>query len=132
MSEHLTATRAGERFGVAIAAATDCHQACVEAMSYGLQRRGESAHLLHARLMLDCAEMCDTTRDMMLRSSDFAHQVAGALRRRVRALRRARASGVGAGHGGVCQGVPPLRRGLPRRHVSAAAPAAGVCRRARV
>jgi hypothetical protein len=77
MSEHLTATRAGERFGVAIAAATDCHQACVEAMSYGLQQRGESAHLLHARLMLDCAEMCDTTRDMMLRSSDFAHQVAG-------------------------------------------------------
>ena len=40
MSEHLTATRAGERFGVAIAAATDCHQACVEGMSYGLQRRG--------------------------------------------------------------------------------------------
>jgi Domain of Unknown Function (DUF326) len=77
MSEHLTATRAGERFAVAIAAATDCHQACVEAMSYGLQRRGESAHLLHARLMLDCAQICDTTRDMMLRSSDFAHQVAG-------------------------------------------------------
>jgi hypothetical protein len=77
MSEHLTATRAGERFGFAIAAATDCHQACIEAMSYGLQQRGESAHLLHARLMLDCAQMCDTTRDMMLRSSDFAHQVAG-------------------------------------------------------
>lgn len=77
MSEHLTATRAGERFGVAIAAATDCHQACVEAMSHGLQQRGASAHLLHARLLLDCAELCDTTRDMMLRSSDFAHQVAG-------------------------------------------------------
>ena len=76
MSAHLTATRAGERFAVAIAATTDCHQACVEAMSYGLQRRGESAHLLHARLMLDCAQICDTTRDMMLRSSDFAHQVA--------------------------------------------------------
>jgi len=76
MSEHLTATRAGERFAVAIAAATDCHQACIEALSWGLQQRGEPAHLLHARLMLDCAQMCDAARDMMLRSSDFAHQAA--------------------------------------------------------
>jgi hypothetical protein len=76
MTEHLTATRAGERFGVAIAAATDCHQACIEALSWGLQRRGEPAHLLHARLLLDCAQMCDAARDMMLRSSDFAHQIA--------------------------------------------------------
>jgi hypothetical protein len=76
MSEHLTATRAGERFGAAIAAATDCHQACIEGLSFGLQHRGESAHLLHARLMLDCAQVCDATRDLMLRSSDFAHQMA--------------------------------------------------------
>ena len=33
MTEHLTATRAGERFAAAIAAATDCHQACIEALS---------------------------------------------------------------------------------------------------
>jgi hypothetical protein len=76
MTEHLTTTRAGERFAVAIAAATDCHQACIEALSWGLQQRGEPAHLLHARLMLDCAQMCDAARDMMLRSSDFAHQAA--------------------------------------------------------
>jgi hypothetical protein len=76
MSEHLTTTRAGERFAIAIDAATDCHQSCIEALSYGLQRRGASAHLLHARLMLDCAQVCDATRDMMLRSSDFAHQMA--------------------------------------------------------
>jgi hypothetical protein len=76
MSEHLTATRAGERFATAIEATTDCHQACIEALSYGLQQKGESAHLLHARLMLDCAQVCDVTRDMMLRSSDFAHQMA--------------------------------------------------------
>jgi hypothetical protein len=77
VSQHLTAARAGERFAAAIAATTDCHQACVEAMSLGLQQRGEAAHLLHARLMLDSAEVCDTTRDLMLRSSDFAHQMAG-------------------------------------------------------
>jgi hypothetical protein len=76
LSEHLTATRAGERFATAIEAATDCHQACIEALSYGLQQKGESAHLLHSRLMLDCAQVCDVTRDMMLRSSDFAHQMA--------------------------------------------------------
>jgi hypothetical protein len=74
--EHLTATRAGERFAVAIEAATDCHQACVEALAAGLQAGGGRADLLHARLLLDCAQMCDAARDLMLRSSDFAHQMA--------------------------------------------------------
>jgi hypothetical protein len=74
--EHLAATRAGERFAVAIEAATDCHQACIEALSAALQAKGDAAHLLHARLLLDCAQMCDTARDLMLRSSDFAHQAA--------------------------------------------------------
>lgn len=77
MHEHLAATRAGERFAVAIEAATDCHQACIEALSAALQEGGGAAHLLHARLLLDCAQMCDTARDLMLRSSDFAHQAAG-------------------------------------------------------
>ena len=30
--------------------------------------------LLHLRLLQDCAEVCDLTRDMLLRSSDLAHQ----------------------------------------------------------
>jgi hypothetical protein len=76
MHEHRAATRAGERFAVAIEAATDCHQACVEALAAGLQGGGDGAHLLHARLLLDCAQMCDAARDLMLRSSDFAHQAA--------------------------------------------------------
>jgi hypothetical protein len=77
MSEHATAHRAGERFATCIAACTDCHQVCVETISAGVQRGGEHAHLLHLRLLMDCAEVCDTTRDMMLRSSDFAHQMCG-------------------------------------------------------
>jgi hypothetical protein len=75
MSEHATAHRAGERFGAAVDASTDCHQVCVEAIAHGLQRRGEAAHLLHIRLLMDCATVCDATRDLALRSSDFAHQM---------------------------------------------------------
>jgi hypothetical protein len=95
MTEHLTATRAGERFGVAIAAATDCHQACIEALSWGLQRRGESAHLLHARLLLDfahqvaaltadvcerCAASCERMGDGMAASAAACRTCAAACR----------------------------------------------------
>jgi hypothetical protein len=75
MTEHVTAHRAGERFGAALEACTDCHQVCVEAVSYGLQQKGQAAHLLHVRLLMDCATVCDATRDLALRSSDFAHQM---------------------------------------------------------
>src|SRR5436305_1560621 len=67
--------RAGERFAQCIDACVDCHQVCVETVSHALQRRGDEAHLLHVRLLIDCAQVCDTTRDLMLRSSDFAHQL---------------------------------------------------------
>jgi hypothetical protein len=76
MSEHATAHRAGERFAERIDACTDCHQVCVESISACMQRGGEHAHLLHLRLLMDCATVCDATRDLMLRSSDFAHQTA--------------------------------------------------------
>ncbi|MGN6378777.1 MAG: four-helix bundle copper-binding protein [Gaiellales bacterium] len=75
MSEHATAHRAGERFADCIASCTDCHQVCVESISAGVQQGGQQAHLLHLRLLMDCATVCDTTRDLMLRSSDFAHQM---------------------------------------------------------
>jgi hypothetical protein len=75
MSEHAHAHRAGERFADCIAACTDCHQVCVEAIAAGVQRGGQGAHLLHLRLLMDCATACDAARDLMLRSSDFAHQM---------------------------------------------------------
>ena len=77
MSEHATAHRAGEAFADCIDRCTDCHQVCVETISAGVQQGGQPAHLLHLRLLMDCATVTDTTRDLMLRSSDFAHQVCG-------------------------------------------------------
>jgi hypothetical protein len=75
MSEHATAHRAGTRFAERIDACTDCHQVCVETISACVQRGGEHANLLHLRLLMDCATICDAARDLMLRSSDFAHQM---------------------------------------------------------
>ena len=77
MSEHATAHRASDAFAECIASCTDCHQVCVETISAGVQRGGDHAHLLHLRLLMDCATVCDATRDLMLRSSDFAHQMCG-------------------------------------------------------
>ena len=74
MTEHATAHRAGERYAECIGACTDTHQVCVETLAASAQMEGGHGKLLHLRLLQDCAEVCDLTRDMLLRSSDLAHQ----------------------------------------------------------
>jgi hypothetical protein len=74
MTEHATAHRAGERYQLCIDACTDTHQVCVETLAASAQLGGGHGKLLHLRLLQDCAEVCDLTRDMLLRSSDLAHQ----------------------------------------------------------
>ncbi|SRR4051794_13446791 len=74
MTEHATAHRAGERYARAIDACTDTHQVCVETLAASAQLDAGHGKLLHLRLLQDAAEVCDLTRDMMLRSSDNAHQ----------------------------------------------------------
>ncbi len=74
MSEHATAHRASAGLAECIEACADCETVCQESVMHSLQRGGEHAHLLHMRLLLDCAQLCSTTHDLMLRSSDFYHQ----------------------------------------------------------
>ena len=66
--------------------------------------------------MLDCAQMCDAARDMMLRSSDFAHQAA-ALTADVCERCAASCERMGEGMAACATGLPALRRGLPRAQV---------------
>lgn len=47
----------------------DCHSFCLNTIAYCLQQgHTEQAHL---RLMMDCAEICQTSANFMLRGSDF-------------------------------------------------------------
>jgi len=49
-----------------------CHDMCLSmAMTFCLEMGGAHARPQHIRLMLDCAGMCDTARDAILRKSQF-------------------------------------------------------------
>ena len=50
---------------------TDCHGMCVETVDHCLQMGGEHAAPDHIRVLLDCAEICQTAADFMLAGSDF-------------------------------------------------------------
>lgn len=52
---------------------TNCHAICLETVTHCLQMGGKHAEAGHIRLLLDCAQICATSADFMLRSSDL-HQ----------------------------------------------------------
>lgn len=57
------------RMRACIDACKDCHEACVETMQHCLAQGGEHAEASHIRLLADCAEICQTSADFMLRGS---------------------------------------------------------------
>lgn len=50
---------------------TDCHRICTETAAHCLQMGGKHAEPAHIRLLLDCAQICQTSSDFMLRTSHF-------------------------------------------------------------
>ena len=52
-----------------IEACQSCHEVCVETLAHCLQMGGEHVEANHIRTMLDCAQICATSADFMLRGS---------------------------------------------------------------
>jgi len=48
-----------------------CHHVCLETVTHCLQTGGKHAEAAHIRLLLDCAEICQTSANFMLRGSDL-------------------------------------------------------------
>lgn len=48
-----------------------CHDVCIESVSYCLQMGGEHANPNHIRTLLDCADICATSANFMLRGSEL-------------------------------------------------------------
>ena len=48
-----------------------CQSVCLETVMHCLRIGGEHAKPGHIRLLLDCAEICETSANFMLRSSDL-------------------------------------------------------------
>ena len=47
----------------------ECHAICTETAQHCLQMGGKHAEVEHIRLLLDCADICQTSSDFMLRES---------------------------------------------------------------
>lgn len=54
-----------------------CHDICLETISHCLELGGKHAEPNHIRLLMDCAEICQTSANFMLRMSDFHGQTCG-------------------------------------------------------
>ena len=54
-----------------------CHAICVQTVGHSLELGGKRADPSYIRLLTDCAEMCQTSADFMLRGSDFHPRTCG-------------------------------------------------------
>lgn len=53
----------------------DCHAMCTQTIAHCLKLGGRHAAPDHIRLFVDCAQMCATTADYMLRESPFHDRI---------------------------------------------------------
>src|SRR5689334_4182526 len=60
-----------------IRSCTECHRVCQETVTYCLQRGGKYAEGRHVRLLLDCAEICQTSANFMIRGSNLHARTCG-------------------------------------------------------
>ena len=56
---------------------TSCHATCMETLSHCLEKGGKHAEPSHIRLLADCAQICATSADFMLRGSDLHRLTCG-------------------------------------------------------
>jgi hypothetical protein len=49
----------------------ECHEICLETFSHCLLKGGRHAEAGHIRLLIDCAEICETSANFMIRGSDL-------------------------------------------------------------
>ena len=55
----------------------DCHAMCTQTIAHCLKLGGRHAAPDHIRLMVDCAQMCETTAEYLLRGSPFHERICG-------------------------------------------------------
>jgi hypothetical protein len=77
MTETTATTHISQQMRECIQRCTDCHNVCTETITYCLEQGGAYAALDLVRLLQDCAQLCTTSADSMLRASSFSGPVCG-------------------------------------------------------
>lgn len=70
MSSHAE-PQAGSVMQMCIQNCLDCHRICLQTITHCLQKGGKHAAPEHIRLLWDCAEICQTSANFILRGSSF-------------------------------------------------------------
>jgi hypothetical protein len=55
-----------------------CHEICVESITHCLHLGGRHAAPEHIQMLMDCAEICMTGAQFMMRNSPMHHEICGA------------------------------------------------------
>ena len=66
----MTTTIASSDMQACISNCLECHRVCLETVAYCLEKGGRHAEARHIVLLLDCAQICATSADSMIRGSD--------------------------------------------------------------
>lgn len=61
----------GSEMEQCIANCQECGKACLELVDHCLRKGGEHANADHIRLLLDCANACETSAKFLIRGSDL-------------------------------------------------------------
>lgn len=56
---------------------TECHNTCLALIPHCLEMGGEHASVSHQRMLMDCAEACQTSANFMLRGSQLHTRTCG-------------------------------------------------------
>ncbi len=69
-------THAENAMQACITASSHCHQVCLHtSMNHCLEAGGKHVQPNHFRLLMNCAEICQTSANFMLSSSHFQHSL---------------------------------------------------------
>jgi hypothetical protein len=60
-----------------IANCLNCHSVCLATITHCLEMGGQYAEASHIRILLDCAEICQTSANFMLRGSELHSRTCG-------------------------------------------------------
>lgn len=51
-----------------------CHRVCLETLTYCTEKGGRHAETSHMQLLMDCAQICQTSADFVIRKSEFGEK----------------------------------------------------------
>ncbi len=75
--QQLTLNQVSQEMQKCIQNCLDCHSICLNTVIYCLQKGENHAEPSHIRLLSDCAEICQTSANFMLRGSELHTRTCG-------------------------------------------------------